>query len=98
MGTQGKLIAIALFLGLAAGLQAGELDRVRRLRSSGDILALEVILRALPRVSGSRVLEVELEEEGGRLIYHVERLETGGRVREYRINARSGELTGSEDE
>lgn len=98
MGTLGRLIPGAIGLCLALGLQAGELDRVRSLRTSGDILALDVILQGLPRVDDSRILEVELEQEDGLLIYQIERLETGGRVREYRFNARSGELIGIGDE
>jgi hypothetical protein len=98
MGTLGRLMPGAIGLCLALALQAGELDRVRSLRTSGDILALDVILQGLPRVADSRILEVELEQEDGLLIYQIERLETAGRVREYRFNARSGELIGVGDE
>jgi uncharacterized membrane protein YkoI len=104
MGTLGRLTRARLALGalglcLALGLSADDdLDRVRRLRASGEILALEVILQGLPEAAGSRILEVELEEEGGRLTYQIERLEAGGRVREYRIDARTGERLGFEDE
>jgi uncharacterized membrane protein YkoI len=52
----------------------------------------------MPKVAGSRILEVELEEKGGLMIYEIERLEAGGRVREYRFNAHSGELIGVGDE
>jgi hypothetical protein len=98
MGTLGRLIPGALGLCLALGLHAEELDRVRSLRTSGDILALDVILQGLPRVADRRILEVELEQEDGLLIYQIERLETAGRVREYRFNARSGELIDVGDE
>lgn len=90
MGWQGRLIAPLLVLCLTSA-QADELERVRSLRASGDILALEAILAVLPPVAGSRILEVGLEEEHGVLIYEVERLEAAGQVREYRINARTGE-------
>ena len=89
MGWQGRLIAPALVLCLAS-VQADELERVRNLRASGDIQALEQILAALPAVAGSRILEVGLEEEHGLLIYEIERLEAAGQVREYRIDARTG--------
>ncbi|MGD2137389.1 MAG: PepSY domain-containing protein [Gammaproteobacteria bacterium] len=104
MGTLGRLIREALLLGalglcLAPGLPADDdLERVRSLRASGDILALEAIVESLPDAAVSRILEVELGEEGGLLIYEIERLEPGGRVREYRINARTGELVGVEDD
>jgi len=98
MGTLGRLISGTVGLCVALGAQAEDLDRVRSLRSSGDILALDVILQGLPRVADSRILEVELEQEDGLLIYQVERLEAGGRVREYRFDARSGELIDVGDE
>jgi uncharacterized membrane protein YkoI len=95
----GRLILAALCLYLLSmGVHADELDRVRSLRASGDILSLDVILRGMPHIAGSRILEVELEEKGALLIYEIERLETGGRVREYQFNARSGELVGIEDD
>jgi uncharacterized membrane protein YkoI len=95
----GRLILAALCLCLSTtGLHADELDRVRSLRASGDILSLEVIMQGMPKVASSRILEVELEEKGDLLIYEIERLETGGRVREYQFNARSGELLRIEDE
>jgi uncharacterized membrane protein YkoI len=98
MGTLGRLILGATSLCLALGPQAEDLDRVRSLRISGEILPLDVILQGLPRATDSRILEVELEQEGGLLIYQIERLETAGRVREYRFNARSGELIDVGDE
>jgi uncharacterized membrane protein YkoI len=95
----GRLILAALCLCLSTtGLHADELDRVRSLRASGEILSLDVILRGMPYVPGSRILEVELEEEDGLLVYEIERLEAGGRVREYQFNARSGKLLRIEDD
>jgi uncharacterized membrane protein YkoI len=94
----GRLILVAICLCLSTAPYADELDRVRSLRASGDILALDVILQGMPKVAGSRILEVELEEKGGLMIYEIERLEAGGRVREYRFNAHSGELIGVGDE
>jgi uncharacterized membrane protein YkoI len=94
----GRLILASICLWLSTLTYADELDRVRDLRASGKILALDVILQGMPKVPGSRILEVELEEKGGLMIYEIERLEAGGRVREYRFNARSGELIGVGDD
>jgi uncharacterized membrane protein YkoI len=55
-------------------------------------------MQGMPKVAGSRILEVELEEKNGLLVYEIERLETGGRVREYQFNARNGELIGIEED
>lgn len=94
----GRLILLAISLCVSAGLHADELDRVRSLRASGDILSLDVIMQGMPKAADSRIVEVDLEEKNGLLIYEIERLETGGRVREYQFNARNGELIGIEDE
>jgi uncharacterized membrane protein YkoI len=94
----GRLILAAACLWLSLGLHADELDRIRSLRASGDILSLEVIMRGMPAVAGSRIIEVELEEKKGLLVYEIERLEAAGRVREYQFNARNGELIGVEDD
>jgi uncharacterized membrane protein YkoI len=94
----GRLILAAICLWLSTLAYADELDRVRDLRAAGKIQALDVILQGMPKVAGSRILEVELEEKGGLMVYEIERLEAGGRVREYRFNARSGELIDVGDE
>jgi uncharacterized membrane protein YkoI len=44
------------------------------------------------RYPGSRVLEVELEEEHGRYSYEMEVLTAQGVVRELELDARTGEL------
>lgn len=99
MGSLGRLIPTVLLVCIAASSRAGELDRVRDLRASGDILALEAILESLPGgASSNRVLEAELEEADGMLIYEIELLDAGGRVREYRVNARNGKVLQIEDE
>lgn len=102
MGTLGRLntqLAILLLgLGLVAVVPADDQQRARELRAAGDILALEEILDRLPAQQGARVVEVEIEEKGGRVIYEIERLEGEGRLREYKFDARSGELLTVEDE
>ncbi len=66
--------------------------RAKRLKEAGDILPLEKIIeRAREKYTGT-VLETELEEKKGRLIYEIELLDKNGVVRELKFDARTGEL------
>ena len=67
-------------------------DEARRLHESGQILSLEEILQRLrPRYPG-KVLEIELEQKTGQIIYEVEILGKDGVVRELYIDARTGDV------
>ncbi len=104
MGAMGRLrrrrswVWLLPGLCLAGVLYATDLDRIRHLRATGEILALEKILARLPRLKGARILEVELKEKHGLIIYEIERLEEHGQIREYKFNAHSGELLEVEKE
>jgi len=66
--------------------------RAKRLKKAGDILPLEKIIeRAREKYAGT-VLETELEEKKGRLIYEIELLDKNGVVREMKFDASTGEL------
>ncbi|HOW62749.1 MAG TPA: peptidase [Candidatus Contendobacter sp.] len=68
-------------------------DRVRQLRATGQILALETIIaNHRHRHPGDQLLEAELEFEQGRYVYELKMLGSDGVVREFEYNARSGEL------
>ncbi len=66
--------------------------RALELTRAGTILPLEQILLPFMQRHPGRVLEVELEEEDGRLVYEVELLEGDGRVWEYLIDPYNGQL------
>ena len=92
---------LTLILGLAAtamfsSAAFGESDHreSRRLMEQGEILPLQQILDRLGQEQAGRVLEVELENEGGRYIYEIELLGDEGRVFEYEIDATTGEILG----
>ena len=72
--------------------------QIREMQMSGEILSLEQVLENLPNQPEARVLEVDLERKNGRLVFEIERLEARGQVREYRLDARSGELLSVEDD
>ena len=65
---------------------------VRSLVGPGDILSLEQILQNARQQHAGRVLEIELEEQRGGLVYEVEILGDSGEVWEMNFDARSGEL------
>jgi len=61
-------------------------------------LPLQTLVARLNLPPDSRLLEVELEREDGRLLYEIEVLLPGGRVREYYVDPRSGEVVHEEGE
>ena len=77
-----------------SGVSLGESDHQvsRRLMEEGEILSLQKILDQVENERTGRVLEVELEYEGGRYIYEIELLSDEGRVWEYKLDAATGEV------
>ena len=75
-----------------------EHEVVRGMAEQGDILSLEQILQNARQHRAGRVLETELEEKGGELVYEVEILDDNGEVWEMKFDARSGALLEEEQE
>ena len=91
-------VALALAAG-ATGAHDIDQDEALALRRSGTLQPLESLLaRARERHPGATLLEVELEDEHGRVVYELEVLTSGGAVRELEFDARSGELLKDEEE
>jgi len=100
-------IATAAMLGMTASATAGESKEQRRAEEAkairaaverGEVMPLPRILAlAQARVRGS-VLKVELEHEHGRLTYEIKILAGNGRVREVKLDARTGALIEIEDD
>jgi uncharacterized membrane protein YkoI len=65
---------------------------------AGAILSLEQILQTARQQHAGRVLETELEERRGGMVYEVEILDANGEVWEMRFDARSGEMLVEEQE
>ena len=78
--------------------EAQEHAAVRGMAGAGDILSLEQILQTARQQRAGRVLETELEEGRGGMVYEVEILDDNGEVWEMNFDARSGELLGDEQE
>ncbi len=97
----GRLIIVS-FLGLIAlsfgNSLADDHDEAYELLRSGEILPLENILQiSRERVQGY-ILEVELEQEDGRLIYEIEILDEKGLAWEIELDARTGEILKQEQD
>ncbi|MFQ5509044.1 MAG: PepSY domain-containing protein [Leptospirillia bacterium] len=67
-------------------------ERARALVEAGEILSLEEILKKLFTRYEGNLLETELEEEDGVIVYEIELLRSDGQVVELFFDARSGEL------
>ncbi|HXH04413.1 MAG TPA: PepSY domain-containing protein [Candidatus Competibacteraceae bacterium] len=68
-------------------------ERIRDLRAAGEILPLETILEHYRSTyPDGRILETELEQEDGVLVYELYILGDDGEVRELEYDARSGVL------
>jgi uncharacterized membrane protein YkoI len=93
LGLAGLVLAAAAVPGRA---DDDDHERARAALERGEALPLRAVLdRAVADVPG-RLLEVELEEEDGRLVYEVELLAEGGRVVELVYDARTGALLEAE--
>lgn len=66
--------------------------RARMLVERGEILALEQILKANESQLGGRIIEVELERDRGSYHYEIKVLPPDGRTREFKIDAKSGQV------
>jgi uncharacterized membrane protein YkoI len=99
-------IVLLVFCALAVGAAAdgGERrdgrdhDRAREALRRGEAVPLAEILPALETRFGARVIEVELEREGDRLIYEFELIAPDGRILEGEVDARTGAVIEVEDD
>lgn len=93
------LLLVILLPGILSPVRASD-DHMeaRRLREAGEVLPLQSLLDTVREQYPGTVIEVELEREHGRVIYEIEILDDDGRVREIRIDARSGELLSAEED
>src|SRR4029453_13202640 len=82
----------ALTLGTPAGVYGDDRekhdhDHVREALARGEVLPLPKILAIATQQVPGDVIEVELEDEDGGLVYEIKILTSKGRVREVEINA-----------
>ncbi len=68
-------------------------ERARQMHEAGEIVSGQsLVKKALVLHPGARVLEIELEEKRGRLLYEIEIVDKDGNVHELYFDARDGQL------
>lgn len=94
-----KYIFIGLLLIASFPLKADDdHDEAKRLVESGQILALEDILKKVRKIKPGKILDVELERKGDKNIYEIEVLDNKGTVIELKFDARTGQHLSTEEE
>jgi len=92
------IMTLLLMLSASPMAWAGDHERARALLEQGEILSLsEIMKQASSRVPG-KILEVELDEEDGLIVYEIEFLSEQGIIMEMVIDARSGRLISLEED
>ncbi len=91
---QGVALAllVALLVPPAWGHDRRDHELARAAVQSGEALPLSTLLERLQRTHPGQVLELELEREGGRWIYEVKLLQTGGQLLKLELDARTAEI------
>jgi uncharacterized membrane protein YkoI len=94
------LLLSTLSLGMSTGLadKKKEHNEVREALQRGEVLPLVKILAIASEQVPGDVIEVELEDEHGVLVYEIKILTGTGRVREVKIDARNGKVIKIEDD
>lgn len=88
-----KTLACLVAVLIASPAFAGEdHDLARRAVEEGRILPLKDILARAETAYPGQMVETELEDEGGRLVYEIKMLTKDGRVMKLHYDARTGEL------
>jgi hypothetical protein len=72
----------------------GDHDRARQALEAGEVLPLRTILDRVEREYPGQVLEVELESDGGRWVYEIRTLRSGGSLVKLKGEARDGTVLG----
>lgn len=92
-------IALAMTVTLADDdSERREHDAIREALQRGEALPLVRILAIAQQAVPGDVIEVELERKRGALVYEIKVLTGTGRVREVKIDARTGTVQKIEDE
>jgi len=94
-----KVITACFLIIFSSALSADDdHEEAKRLVESGEILALEVVLKKAHELHSGKVLEVELETKKGKKVYEVELLSPNGIVFELKFDAATGQHLSTEKE
>jgi uncharacterized membrane protein YkoI len=83
---------MVLLVMLTMGVAQDDHERAKRLKDAGEIIPLEQILATVRQDQLGRLLEVELRDKQGRLIYEVAIVDAQGVVWYLHYDARQGTL------
>jgi len=92
------LIGLMILIPMGFAFAGDDYIEARQLHESGKILPLELILKHARQIYPGKVLDVELENEDGRIIYEVEILAKSGIVMEVYIDAETGKILLSKED
>ena len=91
------LFVLALTLVPQSSL-ADDVDRVRELRSTASIMPLSQLLQEVEKQYPGTLLEVELEEEKGKVIYEMDVLSEDRVVHSIKVDAKTGQIISVDEE
>lgn len=88
--------AVALAPWTESVARADEADHDRALQAvqRGDALPLNTLMGQVEALRTGQILEVELEQQHGRWVYEVKKLDPGGRLVKLHLDARTGTVLG----
>ncbi len=89
IGVRMMILSAATSAAIAADV--GHVE-ARHLREIGVILPFSRIVRLAAERQPGKLLDSELDREGGRYVYELEILDSGGTVHELEVDAASGEI------
>lgn len=88
-------LALLLALGAAPLGNTGEVsdhDRARQAVEAGEVLPLRTVLERVERQYPGQIMEVELDQDHGALVYEIKLLRPGGALLKLKVDARNGAL------
>ncbi len=86
------LLCLALAAGGALASEKPDHERARAAVEAGEVMPLPALLEKLQRSHPGRVLELELEQEGGTWIYEVRLLQADGQLLKIKLDARTAQV------
>ena len=94
------LVAAGLVLATMSGTRADDDDHdfAKSALEQGRVLPLADIIAKVSRQVPGKVIEVELEDEDGSLVYDLKVLSPQGRLQEIEVNAATGKILKIEDD
>ena len=93
-----RILLLQAMLSASSMAWAGDHERARALLEQGKILSLSEIMKQASSQIPGKILEVELEEEEGKIVYEIEFLSEHNVVMEMFIDAHTGQIISIEEE